>query len=155
LWRGRGKDLGVVGSGKRAYKSTCSPSVLERVFILGSGEPEPYKKDRAAAAVLRIGILRIEVSLAIEPSFKNEFIEVILELSAEAHMRKRMVDRGSQEFHNLTGAITAYGTILAVFTTLQRVQSKTCMTARSRPVRSGLAEKKNRSIAGPKVRRSD
>jgi len=57
-----------------------------------------------------------------EPSFKNEFVEVILELSAEAHARRRLVDRGSHEFHNLTGAITAHGSVLAVFTTLQRLQ---------------------------------
>ena len=52
----------------------------------------------------------------------NEFIEQILELSADAHVRKRMAVKDSPEFHNLTGAIAAYGTVLTLFTTLQRVQ---------------------------------
>lgn len=57
-----------------------------------------------------------------DASLVNEFIEQILELSADAHVRRRMAVKDSPEFHNLTGAIAAFGTILALFTTLQRVQ---------------------------------
>lgn len=57
-----------------------------------------------------------------DASLVNEFIEQILDLSADAHVRRRMAVKDSPEFHNLTGAIAAYGTILAFFTTLQRVQ---------------------------------
>ena len=57
-----------------------------------------------------------------EVSFLNEFVDMILELSAEAHVRRRLADRGSREFHNSTGAIAAYGTILAVLTILQRAR---------------------------------
>ncbi len=60
--------------------------------------------------------------MELDASFTNEFIEQILELSADAHIRRRVAIKDSPEYHSLTGAITAYGTILAVFTTLQRVQ---------------------------------
>ena len=46
-------------------------------------------------------------------------IERILELSADAHIRRRGTVRGSAEFHNLTGAIAAYGKTLALLTALQ------------------------------------
>jgi hypothetical protein len=46
-------------------------------------------------------------------------IERILELSADAHIRRRETVKGSPEFHNLTGAIAAYGKALALLTTLQ------------------------------------
>jgi len=46
-------------------------------------------------------------------------IERILELSADAHIRRRGTVKDSPEFHNLTGAIAAYGKALAVLTTLQ------------------------------------
>jgi hypothetical protein len=57
-----------------------------------------------------------------DASLVNEFIEQILELSSDAHVRKRMAVKDSPEFHNMTGAIAAYGTVLTLFTTLQRVQ---------------------------------
>jgi hypothetical protein len=63
-----------------------------------------------------------------DSSLVNEFIEQILELSADAHVRKRMAVKDSPEFHNMTGAIAAYGTVLTLFTTLQRVQ-KLCAKA--------------------------
>jgi hypothetical protein len=47
-------------------------------------------------------------------------IERILELSAEAQIARRMVAKNSPEFHNLTGAIAAYGKALALLTELQR-----------------------------------
>ena len=46
-------------------------------------------------------------------------IERILELSADAHIRRRGTVRGSAEFHDLTGAIAAYGKTLALLTALQ------------------------------------
>ena len=63
-----------------------------------------------------------------DASLVNEFIEQILELSADAHVRRRMAVKDSPEFHNMTGAIAAYGTVLTLFTTLQRVQ-KFCAKA--------------------------
>lgn len=63
-----------------------------------------------------------------DASLVNEFIEQILELSAEAHVRRRLAVKDSPEFHNMTGAIAAYGTVLTLFTTLQRVQ-KFCARA--------------------------
>jgi hypothetical protein len=46
-------------------------------------------------------------------------IERILELSADAHIRRRGTVKDSPEFHNLTGAIAAYGKALALLTSLQ------------------------------------
>jgi len=47
-------------------------------------------------------------------------IERILELSAEAQIARRMAARNSPAFHNLTGAIAAYGKALALLTALQQ-----------------------------------
>lgn len=60
--------------------------------------------------------------MELDQDLATEFIDQILELSADAHVRRRMAVKGSPEFQNLTGAIAAYGTILAIFTTLQRVR---------------------------------
>jgi hypothetical protein len=46
-------------------------------------------------------------------------IERILELSADAHIRRRGTVTGSAEFHHLTGAIAAYGQALALLTAIQ------------------------------------
>src|SRR5882762_5296164 len=50
----------------------------------------------------------------------NKGIERILELSADAHIRRRGTVKDSPEFHSLTGAIAAYGKALAVLTALQQ-----------------------------------
>jgi hypothetical protein len=50
----------------------------------------------------------------------NKAIERILELSADAHIRRRGTVKDSPEFHMLTGAIAAYGKTLALLTALQR-----------------------------------
>ena len=47
-------------------------------------------------------------------------IERIIELSADAHIARRMTPTNSQTFHKLTGAIAAYGKALAVLTALQQ-----------------------------------
>lgn len=47
-------------------------------------------------------------------------IERILELSADAHIQRRYVTKDSFAFHNLTGAIMAYGKVLALLTALQQ-----------------------------------
>ena len=49
-------------------------------------------------------------------------IERILELSADAHIRRRLTAKDSPEFHNLTGAIAAYGKTLALLTALQELE---------------------------------
>ena len=53
-------------------------------------------------------------------SIANRAIEQILELSADAHVRRRGTIQDSPEFHKLTGAIAAYGKALALLTALQR-----------------------------------
>jgi hypothetical protein len=50
----------------------------------------------------------------------NKGIERILELSADAQIRRRGTVKDSPEFHNLTGAIAAYGKALALLTALQQ-----------------------------------
>lgn len=49
----------------------------------------------------------------------NQAIDRILELSADAHIRRQETVRDSAKFHNLTGAIAAYGKVLAILTALQ------------------------------------
>ena len=46
-------------------------------------------------------------------------IERILGLSVDAHIQRRMTIKDSPEYHNLTGAIAAYGKALAVLTALK------------------------------------
>ena len=53
-------------------------------------------------------------------STANRAIEEILELSADAHIRRRGTVQDSPEFHALTGAIAAYGKALALLTALQQ-----------------------------------
>ena len=52
----------------------------------------------------------------------NKGIERILELSADAHIQRRGTVKDSPEFHNLTGAIAAYGKALALLTALQELE---------------------------------
>jgi hypothetical protein len=52
--------------------------------------------------------------------FANEIIDLILELSADAQIERRSVAVDSPEFHSLTGAIVAYGKVLALLIALQR-----------------------------------
>ena len=52
----------------------------------------------------------------------NKGIERVLELSADAHVRRRETDKDSPEFHNLTGAIAAYGNSLALLTAMQQLE---------------------------------
>ena len=47
-------------------------------------------------------------------------IERVLELSADAQVTRREVAKDSPAFHNLTGAIAAYGKVLALLTALQQ-----------------------------------
>jgi hypothetical protein len=60
----------------------------------------------------------------------NKVIERILELSADAHIRRRGTVKDSQEFHKLTGAIVAYGKSLALLTALQRREDFYAMIGR-------------------------
>jgi hypothetical protein len=46
-------------------------------------------------------------------------VERILGLSADAHIQRRVMAKDSPEYHNLTGAIAAYGKALAVLTALK------------------------------------
>jgi hypothetical protein len=52
--------------------------------------------------------------------FTDEVIERVLELSADAQIARRSTAEGSLTFHDLTGAIKAYGKMLALLTALQR-----------------------------------
>jgi hypothetical protein len=51
-------------------------------------------------------------------------IERILELSAEAHIKRREAAEDSPAFHNLTGAIIAYGKALGLLSKLKAVQTE-------------------------------
>jgi hypothetical protein len=51
-------------------------------------------------------------------------IERILELSAEAQIKRREAVEDSLTFHNLTGAIVAYGRALVLLSKLKAVQAE-------------------------------
>ena len=53
-------------------------------------------------------------------SHLEQAIERILELSAEAQITRRIMAADSPAFHNLTGAIAAYGKALALLTALRQ-----------------------------------
>jgi len=65
-------------------------------------------------------------------AYLEEFVEQILELSAGAQVQRRTAAKDSPEFHTLTGAITAYGNLLALLTALRRLE-KFYATAESTP----------------------
>ncbi len=50
-------------------------------------------------------------------------IERILELSAEAQIKRREAAEDSPAFHNLTGAIVAYGKALGLLSKLMKCRS--------------------------------
>jgi len=50
----------------------------------------------------------------------DKAIEQIIELSADAQITRRVTAKDSPAFHNLTGAIAAYGRALALLTALQQ-----------------------------------
>jgi hypothetical protein len=50
-------------------------------------------------------------------------IDRILELSAEAQVKRREAVENSATFHNLTGAIVAYGRALGLLSKLKEVQT--------------------------------
>ena len=52
--------------------------------------------------------------------YARRAIERMIELSADAHIARRMTAKDSPSFHNLTGAILAYGKELALLTALQQ-----------------------------------
>jgi len=52
----------------------------------------------------------------------NRGIERVLELSADAHIRRWATVKDSPEFHHLTGAIAAYGKALSLLTALQQLE---------------------------------
>jgi hypothetical protein len=50
----------------------------------------------------------------------SQAIERILELSADAQIARRTTAKDTSPFHNLTGAIAAYGNALALLTALRQ-----------------------------------
>ena len=60
--------------------------------------------------------------------FENKVIERVVELSADAHIRRRGTLKDSAEFNKLTGAIAAYGKTLALLTALQEREEFYLMT---------------------------
>jgi hypothetical protein len=53
-------------------------------------------------------------------SHAAQAIALIIELSADAQITRRMVAKDSAMFHNLTGVIAAYGKTLVLLTALQQ-----------------------------------
>jgi len=60
----------------------------------------------------------------------EEAIDQILELSAKAQTRRREVSQDCATFHNLTGAVLAYGEALDLLTKLQKECDRTAPVLR-------------------------
>ena len=82
----------------------------------------------------------------------NGAIERILEVSAEAQIKRREAAEDSPAFHNLTGAIIAYGKALGLLSKLKEVRqlsnlltSGTTSSARSRSDACGYSNSGNHS----------
>ena len=56
-------------------------------------------------------------------------IERVIELSADAHIERRMTPMDSPAFHRLTGAIAAYGKALSLLVALQEREEFFAMLA--------------------------
>ena len=69
-------------------------------------------------------------------------IERILELSADAHIKRREAAKDSPMFHNLTGAIAAYGKALALFAALQQREEFYAIISES-DLCNGVVERKH------------
>jgi len=63
----------------------------------------------------------------------NLAIERVLELSADAHIERRMSVKGSAAFQNLTGAIAAYGKALRVLVALREREELYALLAELEP----------------------
>jgi hypothetical protein len=59
-------------------------------------------------------------------------IERILELSADAHIERRQAAEDSPAFHNLTGAIVAYGKALGLLSKLKEPQTERLVSVQNR-----------------------
>ena len=66
----------------------------------------------------------------------NLAIEAVLELSADAHIERRMTAKGSPAFHNLTKAIAAYGKTLKLLAALREREEFYAILAELEPLES-------------------
>jgi diacylglycerol kinase len=57
--------------------------------------------------------------MRVSSALANLAIERVLELSADTHIERRMTAKDSPAFHNLTGAIVAYGKALRLLVALR------------------------------------
>lgn len=62
-------------------------------------------------------------------SFAEPFMEQILELSAEAQIKRRRMEKSSAAFEKLSGAIVAYGNVLALLTTFRELEALDALPA--------------------------
>lgn len=60
--------------------------------------------------------------MTLKSGIAERVVEHVLELSAEAQIERRKTEKSSTEFQTLTGAIAAYGTVLALLTTLKAAE---------------------------------
>jgi len=58
--------------------------------------------------------------MQMHPDIAEKGIEMILELSADAHIQRRQTRENSSAFHKLSGTIAAYGRVLGMLTALHQ-----------------------------------
>jgi len=75
------------------------------------------------------------------PRLANAVIDHILELSADAHIERRLMAENSPGFHRLTGVITAYGKALTLLVALRKREEFYAMIAHVNLPASRLSKK--------------
>jgi hypothetical protein len=90
------------------------------MIIRSRFEASPYPESRRLAPILIER--RPNPMMKVSEGLASKGIERILELSADAHIRRRGTVRDSPEFHNLTGAIAAYGKALELLTAMHELE---------------------------------
>jgi hypothetical protein len=87
----------------------------ERKSLNWARQPAPDPPNRARLLFSRAG------RAAMSP---DSAIERILELSADAQIKRRQAAEDTPAFHNLTGAIVAYGKALGLLSKLKEIPTE-------------------------------
>jgi hypothetical protein len=102
----------------RRMLSTIAPQTTGATPDLQT--PKSQNEDRVEPFPVDYGLLRRDGErVVMKPSPIGRTIELILELSADAHIRRREFARDSRAFYTATGAISAYGKVLSLLSKCQ------------------------------------
>lgn len=72
-------------------------------------------------------------------SFVESFIGHILELSAQAQIERRKMEKSSPAFQRLSGTVLAYGNVLALLTAFREMEELEALLGQTNPQDCALA----------------